>query len=341
MKTPARLIVQAAFIAALASCSLFDYTSMAPKKYAMVYGVTNYVSTFDGHWTSLNNPNLEFPDADARSVASMLSGAGYSILLRYVDGSGNEYLQRPTDPAPVLQGNVLSDPTGTLGPSTANLSLDIAAYFHGTVGPNDVFLFYFSGHGMQDPAGSLPLRHEYIVPLGGVLWYSSVNGYFGDPNLSVRDDQLGGILSANIQSPRKVVILDTCNSGGFIGNSLEVDATPPAQGATRPSVLTEAIANFAAFQASPTGVSPYNAQVISAAGRDESSYETTRFGHGVMTYYLLQTAGQADLNRDGAVTVLEAFSYVKAGIEAGWNQSDPESAFTPHVSGGPVDFVLF
>ena len=64
-----------------------------------------------------------------------------------------------------------------------------------------------------------------------------------------------------------------------------------------------------------------------------------------MTYYLLQgLAGRsADLNHDGHVTVLEAFSYAKAGIDTNWNPAYASSsqAFEPHVSGGPVDFVLF
>jgi hypothetical protein len=60
-----------------------------------------------------------------------------------------------------------------------------------------------------------------------------------------------------------------------------------------------------------------------------------------MTYFLLKTAGDGDLNRDGDVTVLEAFSLVKAGIEVNWNAENPAEAFTPHVSGGSVDFVLF
>jgi hypothetical protein len=62
-----------------------------------------------------------------------------------------------------------------------------------------------------------------------------------------------------------------------------------------------------------------------------------------MTYYLLQgLAGAADLNHDGHITVLEAFSYAKAGVDTGWNAPYGSStAFEPHVSGGPVDFELF
>ncbi len=81
--------------------------------------------------------------------------------------------------------------------------------------------------------------------------------------------------------------------------------------------------------------------MISAAGAGESCYDDAGHKHGAMTYYLLQIPASGDLNHDGSVTVLEAFSLVKAGIENNWNVSNPGSAFTPHVSGGPVDFVLY
>jgi hypothetical protein len=66
-----------------------------------------------------------------------------------------------------------------------------------------------------------------------------------------------------------------------------------------------------------------------------------------MSYFLLQglQGSVADLNHDGHVTVLEAFSYTKAGIDRNWNSDSGIIAageiFEPHVSGGPIDFVLF
>jgi hypothetical protein len=114
-----------------------------------------------------------------------------------------------------------------------------------------------------------------------------------------------------------------------------------------PATLIEAISNYAAMQASPTGLSPYGAQVLSAAGRDELSYETPSLGHGVMTYFLLQglQGSRADLDSDGHVTVLEAFAFAKAGIDNNWNSDSDviaaSATFEPHISGGPVDFVLF
>ena len=50
-----------------------------------------------------------------------------------------------------------------------------------------------------------------------------------------------------------------------------------------------------------------------------------------------------DLNNDGIVTVLEMFALAKAGIDTTWNVAwkNTDYIFSPHVSGGPIDLVLF
>ena len=309
-----------------------------------MYGVTIYEYTYGPGQSN----NLAWPDADAKSVAAMLSAQGYTVVLRYTDSTGKEVL---VDPAGTVVSSVMlgTDTTGASGPSKANIKADIQTYFQG-VGPNDVFLFYFSGHGYQDTTVSPPV--EYFVPEGGIAY--NAGSYSWDQSKWVSDTEFAGTLNL-VNTRRKVVILDTCNSGGFIGNTLEADATLPlslGSGGISVQTLAQAISNYANFaSSSSTGLSPYgDAMVLSAAGRDEVCYETPEvyptisgplLNHGVMTYYLLQAQQSGDLNHDGHVTVSEAFSLAKAGIEANWNTLYPASAFEPHISGGPVDFVLW
>ncbi|MGA2612776.1 MAG: caspase family protein [Spirochaetia bacterium] len=326
----------------LASCSLtlFDYSNVTSKHYALVYGVTVYTSLYGAGFY----PNLNFPDADARGVAAMLRAEGYFVVLRYVDSSGNEYLST-SSASTVLTGNVMVDKTGTSGPCKANISADIQAYFQNVVGPNDVFIFYFSGHGMQ-VTSSPPV--EYFVPEGAVQYLNSQ--WVGVPSLSVADYELGSMIGT-LSTKRRVVILDTCNSGGFIGNSLEADSIPPASlgsagGVSIPTLLA-ALANYLNFSSNASGLSPYgDGMVLSAAGRDESCYEASSpYNHGIMTYFLLQAPQSGDLNHDGHVTVAEAFSLAKAGVDTDWNgNSAVQTAgetFEPRISGGPIDFVLW
>ena len=77
--------------------------------------------------------------------------------------------------------------------------------------------------------------------------------------------------------------------------------------------------------------------VIAAAGEQEDTYETDTLGHGIFTYYLLNSPREADGNGDGFVTVGECVDYAATMIEAWWDSP----SFVPRISGGPVDFVLF
>jgi hypothetical protein len=300
-----------------------------------------------------SGPNLLFPDSDASAIYAVLKSNKYSITSRWVDGTGAVWKNNaPTggfigSPSYDISGIFTDGGSGIAdAPTRSNIIADVQA-LASKVGPNDVVLVYFSGHGTQDT--SVTPSREYFDPYESVAYFAngSPPGFYDNPPTSVRDDDLAAAFAA-IGTPRKVLILDTCNSGGFIGNRLEADWTPTAYSGgapfVSPATLIQAISNYASMQSSPTGLSPYGAQVLSAAGRDESCYETPSLGHGVMTYYLLQglQGSQADLNHDGHVTVLEAFSYAKAGIDQNWNPNAGSSyTFEPHISGGPVDFVLF
>jgi hypothetical protein len=341
-----RIAAAAALAAGLGSCSLFDYSGMVSHKYALVYGVTAYS-------TAVGAPNLQFPHMDASAIAAVLASNKYTVVSRWVDASGTVF--KNGVPAGNIgqpqydSGGNFTDPgyAGNEAPTEGKILSDIQG-IAGVVGPNDVVVVYFSGHGTQDTSSSPP--REYFDPYESVAYFAggSPPGFYDNPATSVRDDELAAVFGT-IGTPRKVLVLDTCNSGGFIGNLLEVDTTPTAYTGGPPLVgpgtLFQAISNYASMQSSPTGLSPYGAQVLSAAGRDESCYETSSLGHGVMTYYLLQglLGSTADLNHDGHVTVLEAFSYAKAGIDTNWNPTylPQGQAFEPHISGGPVDFMLF
>jgi hypothetical protein len=359
MRKALRLSAFGLLLGALTSCSFFDYSGMVGRKYALIYGVTNYTKTV----VAGSSPNLLYPAADAQSMATTLGNAGYQIAhARWIDGTSQVWVQdlsahlTPTVTGTIgspqmSTGGAFSDPGGTGtgiadAPTKANIEADIQS-LASVVGKNDTVVVYFSGHGTPPDPNASP-RHEYFDPYESVIYFAAYTDYYAYPNNAVQDDELRPFLSA-LASNRKVLILDTCNSGGFIGNQAEVDWTPQAIAGqlafVNPATLIAAIAAYATMQSSPTGLSPYgDAQVISAAGRDESSFETPSYQHGVMTYWLLEgLKGAADLNHDGHITVLEAFAYTKAGIDQNWNNAVPANAtpFEPHVSGGPVDFVLF
>jgi hypothetical protein len=141
---------------------------------------------------------------------------------------------------------------------------------------------------------------------------------------------------SRIPSRQKVVIIDACNSGGFIGDSPDVDTGGSTPAYSTGDAFSKYFANAGAGDIAYT-----EAIVISAAGERELSYEVAGYNHGVFTYFLLQTPSRADRNGDGFVTASEAYYFTKNAIQSNWNPRNPTESFTPHISGGAMDFVLF
>jgi hypothetical protein len=314
------------------------------RRYALVYGITRYlggpadpVPADSTTFPQNASPNLSYPALDAQAIADMLARKGYEVRLRVVDAAGAVHV------------NGAAGATAD-APTRANLESVDLPYFASLMGAEDTFVFYYSGHGTQDAAQTT----EYIVPYLAVKPAGS--SYTLDSSGLVGQNDLAAMLRS-LPSPRKIVILDSCNSGGFIGNTLEVDRVPRSyHGLTlgiSPTIISKAVATYFSFSTSvPDGITPYgDAIVISAAGADEFSYEGallpdgSPLDHGVMTYFLLQAPSHADLDGNGVITTMEIYAFTRAAIDADWNANPSVIAygetFSPHISGGPVDWVLF
>jgi hypothetical protein len=321
MKMPARFAAALLLILVLTSgCSFeIDYD-----RYAIAYGVGEY----DPDHT-LNN--LPYSAGDAVAVSDLLSGQGYAVTTR-------------TD-ADAVKASLLAD-----------LAAVAAA-----VSEDDLFLFYYAGHGGQIPwlqgtenegSGSLD---EWIFLHGSIVYVSGPDNdpasYAVDPDQTFNDDELAEALRS-IPCIKKVVILDACNSGGFIGDSPEEDGLPPAYDGDEDgwfSSLGDAISVYINFDDEVFDIPPELALVIAAAGEQEVAWAGGLAPHHVLTYFLLKTPVEGDRNKDGWVTVTEAYDYILTGIETYWNPDwnpgatdiEAEWVFAPHVSGGPLDYLLF
>jgi hypothetical protein len=269
-------------------------------RYAVVYGISDYL---DGTITDLN-----FSDDDATELAALLEGQGYTVWKR-------------TD----------ADATH------ANLESDLAQAAQ-EAGGDDLFVFFFSGHGCQEiSGGGEPPGGD--GPSEGIVLNVAPNSHY-----VLTDDELGEHIR-EIPSNMKVVIIDACNSGGFIGNQLESDGTPPEYGGGTEGfgdILRDAISLYNNYDDGSYDIPPSDAIVLAASGEQETSFESSDYGHGIFSYFLLESARRGDHDGDGAVTALEAFYYAKEEIEKEWNVLFTGTyEQSPHISGGPVDFYLF
>jgi WD40 repeat protein len=156
-------------------------------------------------------------------------------------------------------------------------------------GPEDVFVFYYAGHGVMstDTEGS---RADFFLVLHDVT------------QLYGRDDLLRekGISSAQLKewfkmipAQKQLVIIDACQAGGAVETF-----------ARRGAAEQKAIAQLARS----TGII-----VLASSGTEQYASEFQELGHGLFTYALLQAiAGNADGGNppDGKITVKEMESYI-------------------------------
>lgn len=171
---------------------------------------------------------------------------------------------------------------------------------------NDISYFYFSGHGIWENNTSYlcPTEANYYAPMST---YISV-------------DELENALSAI--PGIKVVFLDTCNSGGFIGKAIDNTAASKEK---LESFNDEVINVFS--QAQSKGLLTTNQyKVLTACHYNQESMgiSPTTPGDfdpfGVFTMALCEGCGYlgsypADINLDTKVSLQEAYLYIKLYVQ--------------------------
>ncbi|ADK81427.1 caspase family protein [Sediminispirochaeta smaragdinae] len=192
---------------------------------------------------------------------------------------------------------------------------------------NALLLFYFSGHGTSDDDES------YIVCCNDT----------GSDAAFISGTTLASWL-AKVPCNKKVVILDSCYAAGLIGEGYSEDGYPDDWdgGSSFAFSLSETIENYFSSPSS-SGISYDDAIVLAAAGSDEKSFEGGTVGHGYFTYGLLRGAVHGDDDGDGYLSTLELYDYARDYIEglSFLTTDGTVHYYLPHISGGPVDFILF
>ena len=157
---------------------------------------------------------------------------------------------------------------------------------------SDLFIFYFSGHGGTYDSDIAPIDEadgfdEYLVPYDANINISS----------QIRDDELKSWLSS--VPGKKVVILDSCHSGGF----------SKSIGITAKTLTGIKEANIIDGFSKDLDISGFF--TMTACKENETSIEDPDLFNGIFTEYLIEGLyGNADINGNG-ITAEELFYYAE------------------------------
>lgn len=154
-----------------------------------------------------------------------------------------------------------------------------------TVGQEDVFVFYYAGHGVM----SIDDKSQfYLVPNDVTRLYGD-NITLGAKAISANELQQ---FSAELKAQKQLFVFDACQSGGMTEML-----------AMRGAAEEKAIAQLARS----TGT-----YWLTASGSEQFATEFAALGHGVFTYTILEgLTGSADGgSKDGKITVKELSAYL-------------------------------
>jgi len=219
------------------------------------------------HWTVLVGVN-EYEDK-----------ANYGrlhVCVKDVHAVHEQLIAGGFDPARI---RLLTDQTGEL-PTKANILTALKAVADATE-PDDLLLFYYSGHGDEEGGES------YLVARDG---RRLVLGDTAIPLTRVREIVEGASARA------KVIVLDACHSGADIGGK-------------GPKPMSEEFIRRVFEQAEGLAI-------LASCKQGQLSYEWRENERSAFTHFLLEAlAGQADRDEKGFVTVQDANRHVTNGVK--------------------------
>jgi WD40 repeat protein len=154
---------------------------------------------------------------------------------------------------------------------------DLSSEIH----PEDVFIFYYAGH------GSMVDNQFYFIPTETLRLYDATS-----LNKEAIEAMTLQEKFSKIKALKQLIIMDACQSGG----SVELLAT---RGASEEKAIAQ-LSRSAGIH------------VMASAGSEQFATEFTELGHGLFTYVLIKALqGEADgAPKDGKVTIYELKSFI-------------------------------
>ena len=177
--------------------------------------------------------------------------------------------------------------------SLKNLRSTLATKLKNAAGTDDTVIIFFAGHGATERdamSADGDGLEKYLLP-----WETDPSDLY---STAMPMREIAYILN-RIRSERLIFIADSCYSGASGGRTISVTGM-------------RANMNDGFLERITSGRGKV---IITASAANEVSVEKDELRHGVFTYYLLEgLRGAADTDRDGVVTVDEAYRYVSEKV---------------------------
>jgi hypothetical protein len=177
--------------------------------------------------------------------------------------------------------------------SLTELRSTLGTHLKSKAGRDDMVIIFFAGHGATEKDVMSPDGdglEKYLLP------------YDADPkDLYATALPMGEVsrIFNRIRSERLVFIADSCYSGASGGRTISLTGI-------RANISDTFLDRIA------TGKGRI---ILTASGANEVSAEDEKLHHGVFTYFLLDgLRGKADTDKDGVITVDEAYAYVSKQV---------------------------
>jgi hypothetical protein len=177
--------------------------------------------------------------------------------------------------------------------SLSRLRSSLGTHLKKKAGKQDMVIIYFAGHGATEKDVLSPDGdglEKYLLPfdVDPQDLYASA--------LPMREISH---IFYRIQSQRIIFIADSCYSGASGGRTISLSGI-------RANISDAFLDRIAGGKGTV---------ILTASGANEVSAEDEKLQHGVFTFYLLEgLAGAADADKDGLVTVDEAYRYVSTHV---------------------------
>jgi len=169
-----------------------------------------------------------------------------------------------------------------------NIKDSISDWLFQNAAEDSTAIIFFAGHGGSEPSrrsGGADASDKYLLP-----WDTKLKNLYASAISCLTFNDL----LDRVHIKRKVIFMDACYSGGV------------AKAGSRDLNIIE---------------NPYSTLegqgtvVVAASQPNQKSWEIESYGHGIFTYHLLEALkGEADLDKNGEITIWEVIEYLKKTV---------------------------